>query len=51
MRPWVKWCIAHKMRPLLYLLLAAVSPLYLLAYTKDAWQDLKSEFKLITEEV
>jgi hypothetical protein len=45
MRPWVKWCVNHKMKFVVYLAWLLVLPLFLLAYAENAAADAMHEFK------
>lgn len=44
---WVKWCINHNMKFLVYLVWLLVLPLFLLTYIENAVEDALYEFNLI----
>lgn len=46
-KPWVKWCINHNMKFLVYLVWLLVLPLFLLAYIENAVEDAMHEFSSI----
>jgi hypothetical protein len=45
MRPWVKWCVNHNMKFVVYLVWLILLPLFLLAYAENAAGDAMYEFK------
>ena len=46
-KPWVKWCIDHNMKFLVYLVWLVILPLFLLVYLKDAAHDALYELNYI----
>lgn len=46
-KSWVKWCIKHNMKFIVYLVWLLVLPLFLLAYLKKATDDALTELQYI----
>lgn len=46
-KPWVKWCINHNMKFLVYIVWLLVLPLFLFVYIKDAADDAIRELEYI----
>lgn len=46
-KPWVKWCIDHDMKFLVYVVWLLILPLYLFGYFKDAADDAIYELEYI----
>jgi hypothetical protein len=45
MRNWVRWCLDHRMKFVLYMAVVLVLPVYFLRYVSDGWDDFKHELK------
>jgi hypothetical protein len=46
-KPWVKWCVNHNLKILVYLVWLLILPLFLLAYMENARDDALHEFNSI----
>ena len=46
-QPWVKWCIDHNLKFLVYLVWLVILPLFLLAYAENAAEDAMHELNSI----
>lgn len=45
--PWVKWCINHDLKFIVYIAWLLILPLFLLVYLKDATDDALHELNYI----
>jgi hypothetical protein len=46
-KPWVKWCINHNVKFLVYLVWLLILPLFLFAYLENAAEDAIRELNCI----
>ena len=47
MRTWVKWCVKHDVKFLIYLVWALMLPLYIAVYVPEAFRDWMREKDVI----
>ena len=47
MRKWAVWCIEHRLRFVLYLVLVLMTPLYFIQYIPEAFNDWLRDAKAI----
>ena len=49
MRNWVKWCINHNLKWVLYIILVCMFPIYVFSYIKEGYMDWVSEVKWVKD--